>query len=422
MKLVITHPTGNQNVRAATLGLAEAGIASCFHTTIASFPGDRVDRLSDIKLFSILKRRSFEPEIKNITETWPWMEYGRLISSKAGLRKLIEHEHGPFSIEAVYRSLDRRVARTLRQLTARGVTGVYAYEDGAKYSFRKAKKLGLECLYDLPVGYWRAGKAIFEKEKERWPAWAATLTGLLDSPEKLMNKDKEIRLADRIFVASEFTARTLRLFPGTLPPVHVVPYGFPPVLKSRVYPSIQSGRPLKLLFVGGLTQRKGITYLFKAAETLKPFVTLTLVGNKPNQECPALNAELARHHWIRSLPHSEVLKLMQCHDVLVFPSLFEGFGLVITEAMSQGTPVITTDRTAGPDLIKHGNNGWIIEAGSAESIQAVLEDILCNRRVVAEVGHAASEAASERPWKMYGQELAATIRNEVPVHTMKYER
>ena len=52
---------------------------------------------------------------------------------------------------------------------------------------------------------------------------------------------------------------------------------------------------------------------------------------------------------------------MREHDVFVFPSLFEGFGLVITESMSQGTPVITTDRTAGPDLIKNDENGWLLK-------------------------------------------------------------
>ena len=50
---------------------------------------------------------------------------------------------------------------------------------------------------------------------------------------------------------------------------------------------------------------------------------------------------------------------MKEHDVLIFPSLFEGFGLVITEAMAQGTPVITTDRTAGPDVISDNENGCL---------------------------------------------------------------
>lgn len=417
MKIVIAHPTGNQNVRAAAVGLAEAGVADSFQTTLASFPGDFVDRLSVVRPFGMLRRRCFDPRIRQITETRPWLELGRLLSVKAGASRLIRHETGPFSIDAVYRDLDQRVATTLCDRVARGATAVYAYEDGARFSFRRAKELGLQRLYDLPVGYWRAGRMIFEHEKERCPDWAPTLTGLRDSAAKLMNKDEEIRLAERIFVASQFTASTLRYYPGDLPPVHVVPYGFPPALKVRDYSSSNANRALRLLFVGGLTQRKGIAYMFKAVEAFRPHVTLTVVGNKPHANCPALNSALARHRWISGMSHSEVLKLMQDHDVLLFPSLFEGFGLVITEAMSQGTPVITTERTAGPDLIAHGSNGWVIEAGSTEAIQQSIENILCNRRLVAECGHEAMETARQRPWSVYGRELAEAIRDEVAVQT-----
>lgn len=168
-------------------------------------------------------------------------------------------------------------------------------------------------------------------------------------------------------------------------------------------------RALKLLFVGGLSQRKGIANMFAAVDKLLPHVELTVVGRKSTNDCNALNAALSKHQWIASLPHSEVLKLMQAHDVLLFPSLFEGFGLVITEAMSQGTPVITTDRTAGPDLIDHGHNGWLVEAGSTDAIQKCLEDILVNPEKIKEVGQAASNTAKGRPWEVYGIEIADAI-------------
>jgi glycosyltransferase involved in cell wall biosynthesis len=100
---------------------------------------------------------------------------------------------------------------------------------------------------------------------------------------------------------------------------------------------------------------------------------------------------------------------MRSHDVLVFPSLFEGFGLVITEAMSQGTPVITTDRTAGPDLITHGKNGWLIQAGSTESLVQQLEMLVKNPVAVKEAGANARKTAAARPWCIYGSELVAAI-------------
>jgi glycosyltransferase involved in cell wall biosynthesis len=413
MKILISHPTGNQNVRAAATGFAEAGIVSSFNTAIANFPGSIMDSLSKYKPFSILGKRRFDPMIKAITETSPWLELGRLFALQARLHSLTEHEHGVFSIDAVYRDLDKRVAAILKYRGNPEITGVYAYEDGASLSFKQAKKMGLECFYDLPIGYWRAGNAILEAEKERWPAWKETLVGLRNSADKLNRKDEELRLADRIFVASKFTARTLQRFPGPLPPIEVIPYGFPAVVREKDY-SPNERRPLKLLFVGGLSQRKGIADLFAVAEALKRFVTLTVVGNKLNNNCRALDIELAKHRWIPSLPHKDILDLMKMHDVLVFPSLFEGFGLVITEAMSQGTPVITTDHTAGPDIIEHGRNGWIIQAGSTEALKRSIEEILEDRSVITEAGRAAMQTARQRPWETYGRELAESVKRKRP--------
>jgi len=268
--------------------------------------------------------------------------------------------------------------------------------------------LGMPCLYDLPIGYWRSARRILSVEKERRPEWAVTLTGLQDSDEKVLRKDEELRLADQIFVASSFTAKTLKEYLGTLAPVHVIPYGFPAVGGPRQYVST-TNRPLKLLFVGGLSQRKGIAELFEAAARFGSHVSLTVIGQKASGPCKVLDEALASVDWIPSLPHKEILKKMREHDVLLFPSFFEGFGLVITEAMSQGTPVITTDRTAGADLITHGENGWLVEAGSSEQIEAVIEQILKDGDLVGRVGIQARETAARRPWHVYGNELAAEV-------------
>ena len=100
---------------------------------------------------------------------------------------------------------------------------------------------------------------------------------------------------------------------------------------------------------------------------------------------------------------------MQKNDVLVFPSLFEGFGLVITEAMSQGMPVITTERTAGPDLITHDHDGWLIKAGSTIALQEAIEQLLIHPEKLAYAGIEAMQTAIKRPWEVYKKELTEII-------------
>src|SRR6185369_8333095 len=128
--------------------------------------------------------------------------------------------------------LDRKVARALPGAVRRGVTGVYAYEDGALEAFTKAKEFGLKCFYDLPTGHWRAARRLLEAERTLWPEWEMTLGYFQDSETKLARKDKELNLADMIITASTFTASTLKEFPGELPPVKVIPYGFPVVMEG----------------------------------------------------------------------------------------------------------------------------------------------------------------------------------------------
>jgi glycosyltransferase involved in cell wall biosynthesis len=410
--VIFSHPTGNANSRAALDGLAEAGMLTQFHTSIAAFNGDVLYRLSTNKLFKEIQRRKFDQNLAGLTMIHPLMEIARLLALKAGLGKFTAHEAGMFCIDAVYGSIDKHVASSLRQASKKGAHAVYGYEDGALRSFMAAKNLGMQCLYDLPIGYWRSAKRLLEAEHDKWPDWGATLVGSIDSAKKLERKDEELTMADRIYVASTFTAQTLKEYTGKLAPIEVIPYGFPPAGPQRIYTTIYN-RPLKLLFVGGLSQRKGIANLFEAVNKLGKHVILTVVGGKIGEGCPALDKALNKHKWIPSLPHNEILKLMRESDVLVFPSLFEGFGLVITEAMSQGTPVITTDRTAGGDLIANGHNGWLIEAGSTDALKQAIEKIMSERNLIEEIGMAAMETAKKRPWHLYGAELALSIKKQL---------
>lgn len=419
MKILLSHPTGNANVRALGYSLAEANLLSDFCTTLASFSGDLLDRMSAINVLSEIRRRRFDDLLAPYTRLWPWQETARLIAGKAGFSQLTKHEVGLFSVDAVYQGLDKRVADRLGSTVKCGVSAVYGYEDGIYHSFRKAKEVGVQCIYDLPIGYWRSARRLLESERERWPDWSSTLTGFQDSDQKLSRKDEELRMADQIFVASQFTANTLLDYTGKLAPIHVIPYGFPPVGTSKTYRSVANHQPLRLLFVGGLSQRKGIADLFAAVETFGDRVSLTVVGQKAAENCTALNTALTKHHWIPSLPHDAILRLMREHDVLVFPSLFEGFGLVITEAMSQGTPVITTDRTAGPDLIEHGRNGWLVEAGSTSALQEAIEALVYRPDTITQAGKAATETARLRPWSIYGQELVTAIVDSLQTSNQK---
>ena len=265
-------------------------------------------------------------------------------------------------------------------------------------------------IYDLPIGYWRAAQQIYREEAERQPEWSDTLTGIRDSDEKLARKEEELKLADRVVVASSFTKQTLQ---GTnfTAAVNVIPYGAPAVRQDEIVPP--SGR-LRVLFAGSLGQRKGLSYLLQAVESIgRDKVELTLLGRKASSHCAPLEAAVSRYRWIPTLPHQEVLREMQRHDVLVLPSLFEGFGLVILEAMAQGLVVIATPHTAAPDLVEDGVDGFIVPIRSASAIAEKLEMLLESRERLREMKFAARRKAEQQRWEVYRRALAEMAQEVV---------
>ncbi|MFT3831383.1 MAG: glycosyltransferase family 4 protein [Opitutaceae bacterium] len=414
--ILLSHPTGNANVRHAALGLARAGLLAEFRTCLAVDPSATWLRLLPSALAGQLRRRAVPEEIRRLAHSRPLRELVRLGAARGRVAKrLTRHESGAFCVDAVYRDLDRACARRLR---SGRFSGVYAYEDGAADTFTAARALGVTTFYDQPIGYWRAARRLLTEEAEREPEWAATIVGNRDSAAKTARKDEELRLADIVFAATSFTKATLTEHPGFTAPVHVIPYGAPPAaLDTPRSPYAAAGQPLRVLYVGSLGQRKGLSYLFAAAALAGRSIALTVVGTKPAEPCAALDRALAAHRWIPSLPHAQVLEQMRASDVLVFPSLFEGFGLVILEAMAQGVPVITTPHTAGPDIIADGEDGFIVPIRDATAIAARLDEMHRDRNRLAALGGAARAKAARFTWSAYETQLAGIVGGQLGAHS-----
>src|SRR5947208_12995711 len=134
--ILLSHPTANQNVRQAALALAEAGLLEEFWTCINWNEGGFLDKflpLSD-RARKELRRRSFRGELKPFVRAYSWREWGRLLSGQLGLSWGTKSENALFSMDAVYLSLDQRVARRLA--SGARINAVYAYDNGALDSFR----------------------------------------------------------------------------------------------------------------------------------------------------------------------------------------------------------------------------------------------------------------------------------------------
>ena len=285
----------------------------------------------------------------------------------------------------------------------RQTTGVYAYEDGALQTFRRARRRGLERIWDLPLPHYQTIEEILNDEFRRWPG-AALGPPHREPPWKRRRKDAELALATKVSVASTFTKRSLERLEIDVPIV-VAGYGFP-IENFPPRASAPTG-PFTVLAVGTHDLRKGTPYLLEAWKRAAiPDAELHLVG--PLRLAKAFVDPYAGlfRHWPH-VPKSELGRHYAAADLLAFPTLGDGFGLVIQEAMCTGTPVVTTPCGGGPECITGGVDGWLVPPRDIDALVERFRACAADRDRTGAIGRAARARAEGWTWNDSG---AALIR------------
>lgn len=411
MTLLLSHPAGNQNVRAMLDALQTAGMLGRFATTVAADETSPLLKLMPAGARREWLRRRFDVPRDKVLQH-PWRELARVACSAVGWRSALRHEQGFASTDAIIRDFDRFVAHALpRRVSRDGLSAVYAYEDGALDTFRAARTLGLKRVYDLPIAYWELGRRLQQEEAERLPAWAPTLGGgLLDSPAKLERKTQELDLADLVVVASHFVRDSL---PASAAQKAVVmsPFGSPPVWTGGWSDAaLDPGRPMRVLFAGSMGQRKGLGDLLQAMRLLGGENIELIVMGSPMADLDFYRREYAGFTHEKGRPHAEVLALMRSCDVFCLPSIVEGRALVMQEAMSQGLPVVITPNTGGADLVVEGETGFLVPIRAPEQIAARLAWLNQHRPELVAMKDKAAQHAAGYSWKRYGEVVVDAIR------------
>ncbi len=415
MKVIVSHPTGNGNVRAVLTSFANNGLLTEFATTIAVAENAKWLKIIPAGLRKELLRRTFSIPPNRI-RAHPLLELCRMILPKLRMNYFTQHELGWASIDSVYRNLDGWVAKELsHRKKNNSVTSVYAYEDGALATFTKAKELGLSCIYDLPIAYWETVRSLLQTEAERMSVWKNTLGGgVRDSQKKLERKTNEMKLADVIVCPGKFVADSIPAW-AKQKPVIVSPFGSPEISSSFFKrKEKRANQPLRVLFVGSMGQRKGLGDLFAAMKLIKTNSVELVVMGSLLETMSFYREQLPQFIYEPGRPHSGVLELMRNCDVLCLPSVVEGRALVMQEAMSQGLPLIITPNTGGEDLIIEGKTGFLVPIGSPEAIAEKIDWFANNRSELEAMGEAARQHAAQYSWQQYGQHIIDELRFLLP--------
>lgn len=289
---------------------------------------------------------------------------------------------------------------------------VFSYSYYANYIF--SRFAGTKILFQLHP-HPASVRKIFQEEIEINPAAAVSLSQeheLLLSEDEFAEMVKEPKRANQIIVASGFTKRTLVENGVDETKITVVPYGVDHNVFVRRKSFERKAGSMRVIFVGSLNQRKGLSYLASALRELQDKnynIEFIVSGRGIIDKDLVLKYDLKNVSFRLNIPREELVQLYHSADLFVFPSLCEGFGHVILEAMSCGVPVLTTPNTSGPDIITGGEDGFIVPVRNVEQIVQRISELYHDPAKNIAMGVKAANTASQYTWENFRKRIIEAI-------------
>jgi phosphatidylinositol alpha-mannosyltransferase len=167
------------------------------------------------------------------------------------------------------------------------------------------------------------------------------------------------------------------------------------------------GAPLRLAFVGQTVERKGLPILLRAFEALREHldVELVLVGPDADDVAPMM-LDTAGVTALGKVSDADKVATLASADLLVAPSLGgESFGMVLTEGLAAGTPVVASDIPGYADVVRDGVDGVLVPRGDATALAETLRDLALDDVARDAMAIAAREGAQRFAWPTVAAEV-----------------
>lgn len=203
---------------------------------------------------------------------------------------------------------------------------------------------------------------------------------MVQSPRILEDLDTQLRLANKTDLSDKLQFK-IRVIPNGIQ----MPFG------------AQSGGS-KVVYIGRLIQDKGIADLLLAMKQL-PDVEVLIVGDGPDRKCLESLAEGMSVTFTGQVVPSAIAGCLQQARVLVLPSyLGDGLPNVILEAMACGVPVVATSIAGIPDLVRHGQTGFLFQPGDTQQMASHIDRILEDDGLWKSLGDRSLEVVQSYSW------------------------
>jgi len=275
-----------------------------------------------------------------------------------------------------------------------------------------AKQQGIVAIVDHGSLHMRSERQLLLEESER-------LGISLDTdlpPDWIVEKEEEeFERADHVLVLSHAAKRSMVDNGLAESKIFVNPCGVDLVLFRK---SEKRDTVFRIIQCSGIHPRKGVQYMMQAFSELKlPNSELWFVGG--GLEHSALRPMIDRHRtasirFLGAVPQSELRELYSQCSVFVLPSIVDGFGMVVPQAMACGLPVIVSENVGAADVIQDGEDGYIVPIRDVEALKQKLLLLYEDRSRLEGMGRAAhAKANAQLGWEAYGDRLVRFLKQSV---------
>lgn len=230
-------------------------------------------------------------------------------------------------------------------------------------------------------------------------------------------EEREYALADYVAVLSSFARETFLAqgFPAEkimLLRLGVDAQRFKPheaVLEARME-RVLASNPLRVLMVGTFSPRKGAWDLIQIAKSMSGRMRFRFVGDVPVESAALYREAKEFVEFIPRVPEYELPEQYAWGDIFCFPTIEDGYAVVLAQALSACLPVLTTPNCSGPDLVREGENGWILPIRSPDSFIGRLDWCDNNRESLRRMMKGLASMSFVRDWSLVAEDFELSIK------------
>jgi glycosyltransferase involved in cell wall biosynthesis len=231
-------------------------------------------------------------------------------------------------------------------------------------------------------------------------------------------EEDEYRRADLIHVLSRFALGTFPEAESQPEKFDILKFGVdvsrfratPAALSTRLA-RVAAGEPLRVLNVGTFCLRKGAAVWAEAlARPDPPPYRVRFVG-PVSADAVRIAHDLAmagRAEFRTKVPQNELPAEYEWGDVFALPTIEDGFPMVFNQALAGGLPLITTPNCCGPDIVREGENGWIIAPQSSAALHNRLTAVAADRAGLALAIRTTQSEVVDYDWAVMARQFIAS--------------